>query len=66
MTARLERSGDDFQRWMHEVDAGCWRRLGVSIIDLADQPFRDFFDSGLGATEVVEQVVVDEGLEDWA
>lgn len=54
---------DRFECWMHEVDTTTWDRAGISTHDLPDQPFRDYWDSGLNPAEVVEQVLEDEGWE---
>lgn len=35
-----------FDAWMAKVDAYCLRRVGVSVHDLDDCPFRDWFEDG--------------------
>lgn len=35
-----------FEAWMREVDAAVSRRMGLSVYDLPDVPFRDWYDDG--------------------
>ena len=37
----------NFDGWMAAVDAECERRYGVSVYDLADCPFHDWYDDGV-------------------
>lgn len=36
----------EFLLWMDKVDVWCQKLSGVSIYDLADQPFSDMFEDG--------------------
>jgi hypothetical protein len=36
----------DFARWMEHVDEWCWTLGGVSLHDLADQPYLDWYQAG--------------------
>ncbi len=33
-----------FEEWMRQVDAYCWRGMGLSVYDLPDCLFRDWYD----------------------
>jgi hypothetical protein len=50
-----------FEEWMKAVDRQAIRKAGISIHDLADQPFRDLFEDGLDPAEVVADILEDEG-----
>lgn len=51
-----------FKEWMEEVDRAIARTvLGVTSLDLADQPFRDWFDDGMSAAEAATLTLQDEG-----
>lgn len=65
MRGRRGSERNDFRRWMGKVDEATRNRAGLSIHDLPDQPFRDLWASGLRPVEVVDQVLADEGFEDW-
>ena len=51
-----------FDDWMNQVDSEVSRRAGLSIHDLADQPFRDMYDSGRSAKSVASKALKDEGF----
>jgi hypothetical protein len=51
-----------FDSWMTAVDAEVERLCCLSVHDLADQPFRDWFDSGMTAEEAARQTLVEEGF----
>lgn len=53
----------NFEAWMQEVDKQCNASLGLSIRDLADAPFRDWFDDGL-TPQGAWQAYRDEGRDD--
>jgi len=38
---------NDFSWWMMVVNSVCERKYGISVYDLADCPFRDWFDDGV-------------------
>jgi hypothetical protein len=46
-----------FDAWMMKVDALLEGRLGLGSSDLEDQPYWDWFDSGLKPSEVASEVV---------
>lgn len=50
-----------FDEWMAKVDAVCQRKVGLSIHDLADLPFRDYYDDGMTPSAVVSQALREEG-----
>jgi hypothetical protein len=54
--------GDHFREWLRQVDIELNRRCGLSYDDLADQPWRDWFDDDLSAAEAAEECLVNEGL----
>lgn len=45
-----------FECWSKQVDVAVIHRLGVSVHDLPDIPFRDWFDEGFTPAEVAEMV----------
>lgn len=51
-----------FEWWMREVDSHVQKLSGVSVHDLADQPFRDWFDDEMPAREAAELALEDEGF----
>jgi hypothetical protein len=51
----------EFDQWMTEVDAEVLGTAGVSVHDLADQPFRAWWDDGLSPTEAAELSLESEG-----
>ena len=47
-------AGDrEFAAFLLVADAACRRRLGVSIFDLEDACWRDFYDDGLSPSEAL-------------
>ena len=38
-----------FTDWMHEVDKACERLTGLSIMDLTDHCYRDWYEDGMTA-----------------
>lgn len=52
----------EFDNWMMNVDDEVEKVCGLSVHDLADQPFRDWFDSGMTAEEAARQTLVEEGF----
>lgn len=36
-----------FEAWMREVDRACWAKAGVSVHDLPDMPFADWYKDGM-------------------
>lgn len=49
----------DFQKWMDALDAQIWNCMGVSIHDLPDQPFSDWYDDGMQIEEAVKEIKSD-------
>lgn len=52
-----------FELWMDELDMLVESRIGLSIHDLADQPFRDWFDSEITVSEAFEEICEREGMD---
>lgn len=48
-----------FMQWMAQVDADLEALLGVGSRDLADAPYRDYFEDGLTPREAADEVVLD-------
>jgi hypothetical protein len=45
-----------FALWMGELDDLVGHKFGCSVHDLPDQPFRDWFDTGLTPSSALEQI----------
>jgi len=53
-----------FDRWMHYVDKACERRVGLSIYDLTDQPFSEWFEDGLHPVRAARRAIKNSGGPD--
>jgi hypothetical protein len=53
-----------FKKWMSAVDIAVGGRAFVSVYDLPDQPYRDWFEDGMSADEAAVAVLVDAGYGD--
>jgi hypothetical protein len=53
-----------FKKWMAEVDIVGGGRAFVSVYDLSDQPYRDWFEEGLSPDEAAALAREDAGYED--
>jgi hypothetical protein len=53
---------DTFGKWMRAVDVAVMRVIGLSIHDLADQPFRDWYEDGITPTQAARLALEDEGF----
>lgn len=51
-----------FKQWMAQVNREVSRIAGLSVYDLADQPFRDWYEDGLTPAEAAEETLMDEGF----
>lgn len=51
-----------FREWMESVDRETQAIGGVSVHDLADQPFRDWYDDEMGEVEAAETALENEGF----
>jgi hypothetical protein len=60
-TVKVSKS-DHFREWLRQVDIELTRRCGLSHDDLADQPWRDWFDDEMSAAEAAEECLVIEGF----
>ncbi len=54
----------NFDQWMEKVDELMEQKYGVSIHDLPDQLYADFYESGMAPSEMVDQIAADEGMAD--
>ena len=54
---------DPFDLWMNRVDQFVTHSTGLSIHDLSDLPFRDYFDDGMSPEEVAEVALIENGWE---
>jgi hypothetical protein len=48
-----------FTQWSARLDDAVIRRLVVSVFDLPDMPFRDWFDQGVTPVEAAELVEIE-------
>ena len=44
-----------FDAWMAAVDAACWKRYGLSVHDLADCPFADWYDDDMSPSTAARE-----------
>ena len=51
-----------FRAWKRKVDAVLTRTCGLSSSDLADQPYRDWFDDGVTPAQAAKMVLEEEGF----
>lgn len=56
-------AGDEsFAGWMQKVDAAIEAKVGLVALDLADQPYRDWYEDGLRPTTAAAHALRDEGF----
>lgn len=53
---------ETFNQWMRAVDMEVESVAGVSVHDLADQPFYDWYDSGMTPEEAARETLIEEGF----
>jgi len=46
-----------FEDWMKAVDNAVWAKAGLSVYDLADAPFRDWYDSGVSPKSAASKAI---------
>jgi hypothetical protein len=51
-----------FEQWMQKVDSAVIRQTGVSVHDLADQCFHDWFDDGITPVQAARLTLENEGF----
>jgi hypothetical protein len=56
---------DSFVEWMKKVNRVVVSVAGLSVRDLPDQPFREWFDEGMDAHEAAELTLEDSGYYDF-
>jgi hypothetical protein len=47
----------DFDKWMKLVDEAVYARIGCSVHDLPDMPYRDWYDEGLRALAAARKAI---------
>ena len=52
----------EFDQWMRKVDRICTATCGLSIHDLADMPFYDWFEDEMTPREAAELALEEEGF----
>jgi hypothetical protein len=59
-----------FKQWLKAVDLAVLRLSGVSLHELADQPWRDWYDDDMNAEEAAREALAEEGFfsltDGWA
>lgn len=53
----------EFEFWMKELDRHFIGTFSLSIHDVEDQPFRDYFEDGLSTQEAIEIIAEEIGLK---
>jgi hypothetical protein len=51
-----------FEGWMDKVGLILRKTVGLSYSDLADQPYRDWYDSGMTPSQAARQTLQNEGF----
>jgi hypothetical protein len=59
-----DRSETAFKKWMAEVDIAVGGRAFVSVYDLPDQPYRDWFEDEMSPDEAAVAALKDAGYGD--
>lgn len=54
----------EFKSWMERVETECIKNFGLTIDDLPDQPYYDWFEDDLDPSDVVEEIAEREGLDE--
>jgi hypothetical protein len=52
-----------FNVWKGRIDSLLESSIGLTTNDLADEPYKDWFDEGMSAMEVVELIAEEEGFD---
>jgi hypothetical protein len=55
-------NADHFRDWLRQVDTELAKRSGLSHDDLADQPWRAWYDEGMTPAEAAGECLVNEGF----
>lgn len=61
-TTAKNASGLTLAQWMKRVDVEVMKRAGVSVHDLADQSYWDWWNDDLSPSEAAERALVDDGF----
>ena len=51
-----------FEEWMKEVDSHIESECGFTSEDLADQPYRDWYNDGMSSSEAARTTLEQEGF----
>lgn len=54
----------EFDQWLNRVDDECRKVLGLSIHDLPDETWRDWYDAGYTAHEALVEAGENQGFDD--
>jgi hypothetical protein len=54
---------DSFDSWFAKVDANVSATVGLSVSDLPDCPFRDWFEDGISPSEAAEMTLEEAGWD---
>lgn len=54
--------GQTFVEYLSEAEAACKAAVGLSIFDLADQPWHDNWQDAVPVDEVMEEMLEEEGF----
>jgi len=53
-----------FEQWMKAADLACMAKAGLSLLDLPDVPFRDFYEDEMAPADAADEALVEAGWED--
>jgi hypothetical protein len=58
-------SGDDvaFYQWLYKLDKLIQSKVGVNLMDLSDQPYREWFDDGISPYAATYRVLTENGFD---
>lgn len=62
MTGDHSGNGTGYADWMKEVDAACYAKAGVSVHDLSDCAFADWYDDGVSAKSAASKALKANGF----
>jgi len=63
VTREETRMGQGFQQWMQQVDQAVQGKVGLSVYDLEDCAFMDWFKDGVKATSAATRAIRNAGGE---
>lgn len=63
MTTQPQPDSLTFEPWFKQADAHAAGLIMLSLHDLADQPYRDWFEAGYTPQEAAEEALANEGFD---